>query len=75
MNAELSSRIARSEQIEAAYRDMQARGETDMIEVNKAHLAYLSQKNALARNMVDASRFCLSFRALTAESRLRSMLL
>lgn len=53
VNAELSSRIARSEQIEAAYRDMQARGETDMIEVNKAHLAYLSQKNALARSMVE----------------------
>lgn len=53
VNAELSSRIARSEQIEAAYRDMQARGETDMIEVNKAHLSYLSQKNALARNMVE----------------------
>lgn len=53
VNAELSSRIARSEQIEAAYRDMQTRGETDMIEVNKAHLAYLSQKNALARNMVE----------------------
>ena len=53
VNADLSSRIARSEQIEAAYRDMQARGETDMIEVNKAHLAYLSQKNALSRNMVE----------------------
>lgn len=53
VNAELSSRIARAEQIEAAYRDMQARGETDMIEVNKAHLAYLSQKNALSRNMVE----------------------
>lgn len=53
VNAELSSRIAHSEQIEAAYRDMQARGETDMIEVNKAHLAYLSQKNALSRNMVE----------------------
>lgn len=53
VNAELSSRIARSEQIEAAYRDMQARGETDMIEVNKAHLSYLSQKNALSRNMVE----------------------
>lgn len=53
VNAELSSRIARSEQIEAAYRDMQARGETDMIEVNKAHLAFLSQKNALSRNMVE----------------------
>lgn len=53
VNAELSSRIARSEQIETAYRDMQARGETDMIEVNKAHLAYLSQKNALSRNMVE----------------------
>lgn len=53
VNAELSSRIARSEQIEAAYKDMQARGETDMIEVNKAHLAYLSQKNALSRNMVE----------------------
>lgn len=53
VNAELSSRIARSEQLEAAYRDMQARGETDMIEVNKAHLAYLSQKNALSRNMVE----------------------
>lgn len=53
VNAELSSRIARSEQIEAAYRDLQARGETDMIEVNKAHLAYLSQKNALSRNLVE----------------------
>lgn len=53
VNAELSSRIARSEQIEAAYRDMQARGETDMIEVNKAHLAFLSQKNALSRNLVE----------------------
>lgn len=53
VNAELSSRIARSEQIEAAYRDMQARGETDMIELNKAHLAYLAQKNALSRNMVE----------------------
>lgn len=51
--SELSERIARSEKIEAAYRDMQLRGETDMIEVNKAHLAYVSQKNALARNEIE----------------------
>lgn len=51
--SELSERIARSEKIEAAYRDMQLRGETDMIEVNKAHLAYVAQKNALARNEIE----------------------
>ncbi len=64
VNAELSSRIARSEQIEAAYRDMQARGETDMIEVNKAHLAYLSQKNALSRNMVERESFLSELQGL-----------
>lgn len=64
VNAELSSRIARSEQIEAAYRDMQARGETDMIEVNKAHLAYLSQKNALVRNMVERESLLSELQAL-----------
>lgn len=64
VNAELSSRIARSEQIEAAYRDMQARGETDMIEVNKAHLAYLSQKNALSRNMVERESLLSELRGL-----------
>lgn len=64
VNAELSSRIARSEQIEAAYRDMQARGETDMIEVNKAHLAYLSQKNALSRNMVERESFLYELQGL-----------
>lgn len=53
--SELSERIARSEKIEAAYRDMQLRGETDMIEVNKAHLAYVAQKNALARNEIERS--------------------
>ena len=47
--SELSERIARSEKIEEAYRDMQLRGETDMIEVNKAHLAYI----ALARNEIE----------------------
>lgn len=51
--SELSERIARSEKIEEAYRDMQLRGETDMIEVNKAHLAYVAQKNALARNEIE----------------------
>lgn len=51
--SELSERIARSEKIEAAYRDMQLRGEKDMIEVNKAHLAYVAQKNALARNEIE----------------------
>lgn len=51
--SELSERIARSEKIEAAYRDMQLRGETDMIEVNKAHLAYVAQKNALVRNEIE----------------------
>lgn len=51
--SELSERIARSEKIEAAYRDMQLRGETDMIEVNKAHLAYVAHKNALARNEIE----------------------
>lgn len=51
--SELSERIARSEKIEVAYRDMQLRGETDMIEVNKAHLAYVAQKNALARNEIE----------------------
>lgn len=51
--SELSERIARSEKIEAAYRDMQLRGETDMIEVNKAHLAYVAQKNALSRNEIE----------------------
>lgn len=64
VNAELSSRIARSEQIEAAYRDMQARGETDMIEVNKAHLAYLSQKNALSRNLVERESLLFELQGL-----------
>lgn len=64
VNAELSSRIARSEQIEAAYRDMQARGETDMIEVNKAHLAYLAQKNALSRNMVERESLLFELQSL-----------
>lgn len=53
MAAELSSRIAMSEKVESYYRDMQTRGESDMIEVNKARLSCLSQKNAFARNLVE----------------------
>lgn len=62
--AELSARIALSGKIEASYRDMQARGETDMIEVNKAHIAYLSQKNALARNEVERESLLSELRRL-----------
>lgn len=59
VGAELERRLERSEKVEAVYRDMQVRGETDMIEVNKAHLAYLAQRNALARNKMEAEGFRL----------------
>lgn len=62
--SELSERIARSEKIEAAYRDMQLRGETDMIEVNKAHLAYVAQKNALARNEIERASLLAELKRL-----------
>lgn len=61
---ELSSRLERSAEMEAACREMQVRGETDMIEVNKAHIAYLSQKNALARNDVERESLLSELRRL-----------
>lgn len=64
VSAELERRLERSEKVEAAYRDMQVRGETDMIEVNKAHLAYLAQRNALARNKMEAEGFRLELQRL-----------
>ena len=64
MENELQSRIARSAQVEAAYLDMQTRGETDMIEVNKAHLSYLAQKNALARNEVERASLLSELQSL-----------
>ena len=62
--AELSSRLERSAEMEAACREMQVRGETDMIEVNKAHIAYLSQKNAMARNEVEREALLSELRRL-----------
>lgn len=64
VGAELERRLERSEKVEAVYRDMQVRGETDMIEVNKAHLAYLAQRNALARNKMEAEGFRLELQHL-----------
>jgi len=64
VGAELERRLERSEKVEAVYRDMQVRGETDMIEVNKAHLAYLAQRNALARNKMEADGFRLELKRL-----------
>lgn len=64
LSSELSARLARSGKMEEAYRDMQVRGETDMIEVNKAHVAYLAQKNALARNMLERENFMTCLRRL-----------
>lgn len=64
VGAELESRLERSEKVESVYRDMQVRGETDMIEVNKAHLAYLAQRNALARNKMEAEGFRLELQRL-----------
>lgn len=64
VGTELERRLERSEKVEAVYRDMQVRGETDMIEVNKAHLAYLAQRNALARNKMEAEGFRLELQRL-----------
>ncbi len=64
VGAELERRLERSEKVEAVYRDMQVRGETDMIEVNKAHLAYLAQRNALARNKMEAEGLRLELQRL-----------
>lgn len=64
VGVELGRRLERSEKVEAVYRDMQVRGETDMIEVNKAHLAYLAQRNALARNKMEAEGFRLELQRL-----------
>lgn len=64
VGAELERRLERSEKVESVYRDMQVRGETDMIEVNKAHLAYLAQRNALARNKMEAEGFRLELQRL-----------
>ncbi len=64
VGAELERRLGRSEKVEAVYRDMQVRGETDMIEVNKAHLAYLAQRNALARNKMETEGFRLELQRL-----------
>ena len=62
--AELAARLERAAKVEAPCRDMQARGETDMIEVNKAHLATLAQKNALARNEVERESLLSELRRL-----------
>lgn len=64
VGAELERRLERSEKVESVYRDMQVRGETDMIEVNKAHLAYLAQRNALARSKMEAECFRLELQRL-----------
>lgn len=64
VGAELERRLERSEKVESVYRDMQVRGETDMIEVNKAHLAYLAQRNALARNKMETEGFRLELQRL-----------
>lgn len=64
VGTELERRLERSEKVESVYRDMQVRGETDMIEVNKAHLAYLAQRNALARNKMEAEGFRLELQRL-----------
>lgn len=64
VGVELERRLERSEKVESVYRDMQVRGETDMIEVNKAHLAYLAQRNALARNKMEAEGFRLELQRL-----------
>lgn len=64
VGAELERRLERSEKVESVYRDMQVHGETDMIEVNKAHLAYLAQRNALARNKMEAEGFRLELQRL-----------
>lgn len=64
VGAELERRLGRSEKVESVYRDMQVRGETDMIEVNKAHLAYLAQRNAMARNKMEAEGFRLELQRL-----------
>ena len=64
VGAELERRLERSEKVESVYRDMQLRGETDMIEVNKAHLAYLAHRNALARNKMEAEGFRLELQRL-----------
>lgn len=64
VGAELERRLERSEKVESVYRDMQVRGETDMIEVNKAHLAYLAQRNALDRNKMEAEGFRLELQRL-----------
>lgn len=64
VGAELERRLERSEKVESVYRDMQVRGETDMIEVNKAHLAYLAQRNALARNKMESEGFRLELQRL-----------
>lgn len=64
VGAELERRLERSEKVESVYRDMQVRGETDMIDVNKAHLAYLAQRNALARNKMEAEGFRLELQRL-----------
>lgn len=67
VGAELERRLERSEKVESVYRDMQVRGETDMIEVNKAHLAYLAQRNALARNKMEAEGFRLELQRLNGD--------
>lgn len=67
VGAELERRLERSEKVESVYRDMQVRGETDMIEVNKAHLAYLAQRNALARNKMEADGFRLELQRLNGD--------
>lgn len=64
VGAELERRLERSEKVESVYRDMQVRGETDMIEVKKAHLAYLAQRNALARNKMESEGFRLELQRL-----------
>lgn len=70
VGAELERRLERSEKVESVYRDMQVRGETDMIEVNKAHLAYLAQRNALARNKMEAEGFRLELQRLNGGEQL-----
>lgn len=64
LSEELAKRLERAESVDKFYKELLLRGESDMIEANKAHLSYLAQKNAYARNEVERDELVSELRRL-----------
>lgn len=61
---ELTKRVERAYDIYMSYASAMESGDVDMVEVNKVHLSYLVQKNALRRNEAEINDLCSILRRL-----------